>query len=60
MKWGVPSRSRGRPKKSDVHIIEQMDAVFDGKITPENFSKKLQEIYAEEAKANQLPPVPAR
>ena len=48
------------PKKSDTFIIDQMDAVFDGKMTPEDFSKKLQDIYAEEAKANQLPPVPAR
>jgi len=48
------------PKKSDQFIIEQMDAVFEGKLTPEEFSKKLQETYAEEAKANALPPVPAR
>ena len=48
------------PKKSDQYIIEQMDAVFDGKTTPQDFSKKLQEVYAAEAKENKLPPVPAR
>jgi len=48
------------PAKSDQHIITQMDAVFDGKLTPEEFSKQLQDIYAEEAKEGKLPPVPAR
>jgi raffinose/stachyose/melibiose transport system substrate-binding protein len=48
------------PAKSDQFIIEQMDAVFDGKMTPQEFSDKLQEMYAQEAKDGKLPPVPAR
>ncbi|MCS6847023.1 MAG: extracellular solute-binding protein [Anaerolineae bacterium] len=48
------------PAKSDQFIIEQMDAVFDGKMTPEEFSRQLQEIYAQEAKDGKLPPVPSR
>jgi len=48
------------PQKSDQFIVEQMDNVFIGKLTPAEFSSKLQEIYAAEAKANQLPPIPAR
>lgn len=48
------------PKKSDQFIIEQMDAVFAGKMTPAEFSAKLQETYAAEAADNKLPPIPAR
>jgi raffinose/stachyose/melibiose transport system substrate-binding protein len=48
------------PAKSDQFIITQMDAVFDGKMTPEEFSKQLQEMYAQEATDGKLPPVPAR
>ncbi len=48
------------PKKSDQFIIEQMDSVFSGKMTAAEFSKKLQDMYATEAKDNQLPPVPVR
>ena len=48
------------PKKSDQFIIEQMDSVFTGKLTPAEFSKQLQDTYAAEAKANQLPPLPTR
>ena len=48
------------PAKSDQFIIEQMDAVFDGKMTPQEFSQKLQEMYAQEAKDGKLAPVPNR
>lgn len=48
------------PKKSDQFIIEQMDSVFSGKMTPAEFSQKLQAQYAQEAADKQLPPVPSR
>lgn len=48
------------PAKSDQYIIDQLEGVFNGKVTPEKWSKSLQDLYASEAKANKLPPVPGR
>lgn len=48
------------PAKSDQYIIEQMDAVFNGQLTPEAFSQGLQEQYARDKADGKLPPLPAR
>lgn len=48
------------PAKSDQYIIEKMDAVFNGQLTPQDFSKGLQEQYAKDKTDGKLPPLPAR
>ena len=48
------------PAKSDQYIIEKLESVFNGQITPEEFSKGLNDLYVQEAKDNKLPPLPAR
>jgi hypothetical protein len=34
--------------------------VFNKEITPEEFSKQLQDTYAQDAKDGKVPPIPAR
>lgn len=48
------------PAKSDQYVIEQMDAVFTGDITPEQFAQKLQETFAKELADGKVPPIPNR
>ncbi len=48
------------PPKSDDYIIEKLELVFNGKLTPLEFSSGLQELFAEEFKKGQVPPVPSR
>lgn len=48
------------PAKSDQYIIEKMDSVFNGQLTPQAFSEGLQAQYAKDKADGKLPPVPAR
>ena len=46
--------------KRTFNFVKTRGQPISGKTTPQDFSKKLQEVYAAEAKDNKLPPVPAR
>jgi raffinose/stachyose/melibiose transport system substrate-binding protein len=48
------------PAKSDQYIIEKLESVFNKQMTPEEFSKGLEQLYEQEAKDGKLPPVPPR
>lgn len=48
------------PAKSDQYIIEKLEGVFNGQMTPEQFSSGLQDQFAQEAKDGKVPPIPAR
>lgn len=48
------------PAKSDQYIIEKLENVFNGQMTPEDFSKGLQDMFAQDAKDGKVPPIPAR
>ena len=48
------------PAKSDQFIIEKLEGVFNKEMTPEEFSKQLQDTYAQDAKDGKVPPIPAR
>ncbi len=48
------------PPKSDVYIYEQVEKVWSKEITPKEYLEGLQKLFAEELKAGNIPPIPAR
>ncbi len=48
------------PPKSDDYIIEKLELVFNDKLTPQEFSAGLQELFAQEFENGQVPPIPFR
>jgi raffinose/stachyose/melibiose transport system substrate-binding protein len=48
------------PPKSDVYIYEQVEKVWSKEITPKQYLEGLQKLFAEELKAGNIPPIPAR
>ena len=48
------------PPKSDVYIYEQIEKVWSKEITPKEYLKGLQKLFAEELKAGNIPPIPTR
>lgn len=48
------------PPKSDVYIYEEIERVWAGEITPEEYMQGLQEIFEEELAAGEIPPIPSR
>ena len=48
------------PPKSDVYIYEEVERVWTGEITVEDYLEGLQELFAEELAAGDIPPIPAR
>jgi raffinose/stachyose/melibiose transport system substrate-binding protein len=48
------------PPKSDVYIYEQIEKVWSKEITPKEYLEGLQKLFAEELKAGNIPPIPAR
>jgi raffinose/stachyose/melibiose transport system substrate-binding protein len=48
------------PPKSDVYIYEEIEKVWAGTITAEEYLAGLQQIFAEEQAAGDIPPIPER
>jgi raffinose/stachyose/melibiose transport system substrate-binding protein len=48
------------PPKSDVYIYEEIEKVWAGDITSEQYLEGLQELFAEEFEAGEIPPIPDR
>jgi raffinose/stachyose/melibiose transport system substrate-binding protein len=48
------------PPKSDVYIYEEIEKVWAGDITPEEYLEGLQAIFEEELAAGEIPPIPER
>jgi raffinose/stachyose/melibiose transport system substrate-binding protein len=48
------------PPKSDVYIYEEIEKVWAGEITSEEYMKGHQELFAEELAAGEIPPIPTR
>jgi raffinose/stachyose/melibiose transport system substrate-binding protein len=48
------------PPKSDDYIIEELELVFNNKMTPQEFSAGLQELFAQEFRNSQVPSIPPR
>lgn len=48
------------PPKSDAYIYEEIEKVWTGKITIEEYLNGLQEIFAKELAAGDIPPIPSR
>ena len=48
------------PPKSDVYIYEEIERVWTGEITAMEYSEGLQELFAEELAAGDIPPIPTR
>jgi raffinose/stachyose/melibiose transport system substrate-binding protein len=48
------------PPKSDVYIYEQIELVWDGQITAEDYLTGLNEVFVEELEAGDIPPIPLR
>ncbi|MDE2854255.1 MAG: extracellular solute-binding protein [Chloroflexota bacterium] len=48
------------PPKSDVYIYEEVERVWTGEITAMEYSEGLQELFAEELDAGDIPPIPTR
>lgn len=48
------------PPKSDVYIYEQIELVWAGEITPEEYLQGLDEVFQEELAAGAIPPIPDR
>ncbi len=48
------------PPKSDVYIYEEIERVWSGDITTEEFLQGLDEIFQEELAAGAIPPIPDR
>jgi len=48
------------PPKSDVHIHEEIERVWAGEITAEEYLQGLRTIFDEEFTAGELPPIPER
>ncbi len=48
------------PPKSDAYIYEEIEKVWAGKITSEEYLSGLQELFAPEFEAGDIPPIPIR
>ncbi len=48
------------PPKSDVYIYEEIEKVWSGEITSQQYLEGLQKIFDEELKAGDIPPIPQR
>jgi raffinose/stachyose/melibiose transport system substrate-binding protein len=48
------------PPKSDVYIYEEIEKVWSGDMTPEQYLQGLNDIFQTELKAGDIPPIPAR
>jgi len=48
------------PPKSDVYIYEEIEKVWAGDMTAEEYLAGLQELFAEELAEGAIPPIPAR
>ena len=48
------------PPKSDVYIYEEIERVWSGEITPEEYLQGLQALFDEEFTAGEMPPLPVR
>jgi raffinose/stachyose/melibiose transport system substrate-binding protein len=48
------------PPKSETYIIEEIEKVWAGKLTTQQYLEGLQKLFAEEFKAGNIPPIPVR
>ena len=48
------------PPKSDVYIYEEIELLWDGQITAEDYLAGLNDVFAEELEAGDIPPIPLR
>ena len=48
------------PPKSDVYIYEEIELLWDGQITVEDYLVGLNDIFQEELEAGDIPPIPLR
>ena len=48
------------PPKSDVYIYEEIEKVWAGDMTAEQYLQGLDELFQTELKAGDIPPIPAR
>ena len=48
------------PPKSDVYIYEEVEKVWAGQITAEEYLQGLQDMFQEELEAGDIPPIPDR
>jgi raffinose/stachyose/melibiose transport system substrate-binding protein len=48
------------PPKSETYIIDNIENVWAGKMTTEEYLAGLQTLFAEELAAGSVPPIPAR
>lgn len=48
------------PPKSDVYIYEEVEKVWAGEMTPEEYLAGHQKLFAEELAAGDIPPIPER
>jgi raffinose/stachyose/melibiose transport system substrate-binding protein len=48
------------PPKSDVYIYEEIEKVWAGDMTTEEYLAGLQTLFAEELAAGDIPPIPER
>ncbi len=46
------------PPKSDVYIYEEIEKVWAGQITSEQYLQGLQDLFQEELEAGDIPPIP--
>ena len=57
---GRSRQHRHRPPKSDVYIYEEIEKVWSGDMTPEQYLQGLDDLFQTELKAGDIPPIPAR
>jgi len=48
------------PPKSDVYIYEEVEKVWAGEMTPEEYLEGHQQLFQEELEAGDIPPIPER
>jgi len=48
------------PPRSDVYIYEEIELLWDGQITVEDYLAGLNDVFAEELAAGDIPPIPLR
>lgn len=48
------------PPRSDVYIYEEIELLWDGQITVEDYLVGLNDVFAEELAAGDIPPIPLR
>lgn len=48
------------PPRSDVYIYEEIEKMWNDDISPEEYAAGLQEVFAEELAAGEIPPIPER